>query len=467
MNKNEVVRLIGFNEFIYIIAKRKIIMIVITLISVLTAGYISFFMTSPVYQSQASVIVDKKGDSPSNENVQYDDVMMYQNLVKTYANIGSSDRIYAEASEKLNNSVPPDMIAKRVSVAPIEDTQMLTVSAQGESPKEALNLLKAVTNSFIEVSNSVYPAGDIRIVSDGKLPESPIKPNKRFNITVGFLIGIIFSIIIIFLLDYFDDKIKNIEDVKRNFSLPILGDIQMEEKIKGKQRELLIFKNSPESFVSQSYRILSTNIQSLGFDTNMKTILITSSSSSEGKSIISSNLALAIAEAGNKVLLLDCDLRMSSIHKKFNLSNQKGLSNLLIEKCKFEEVVQKYNNNLYILTSGEMCKNPSKNLSSIEMNRFLQEAKKLFDYIILDTPPVVCSSEAQILSKFVNGVLLVVASGQSEITKINRAIELLSHVKANVIGIVANKLKANKKDLKEYDNYYFKSIKDKKISISQ
>lgn len=230
MDKNEEVRLIGFNEFIYIIAKRKMIIIIITLVSTLIAGFISFFMMHSVYESQASVIVDKKGDNLSNQNVQYNDVIMYQNLVKTYANIGRSDNVYIKAAEKLNNGISQDVLAKSITIAPIEDTQMLTITAVGKSPKETLNSLEAVTASFIEVSDTVYPAGDIRIVNDGKLPRSPIKPDKKFNITIGFLLGIIVSIGLIFLLDYFDDTVESIEDIKRNFDLPILGTIQMEEK---------------------------------------------------------------------------------------------------------------------------------------------------------------------------------------------------------------------------------------------
>lgn len=229
MKKNEEIRLIGFNEFFYIMAKRKMIMIIITLISVLISGLISFFMISPVYESQASVIVDKRGDG-STQSVQYNDVIMYQNLVKTYANIGLSDKIYSEAAEKLNNTISAGELAKNTTIEPIEDTQMLTVTVNGTSPTKTLDSINSITSSFIEVANNVYPAGDIRIVNEGELPKAPIKPNKKFNIIVGFLIGILISIGLIFLLDYFDDTVESIEDIKRNFDLPILGTIQMEEK---------------------------------------------------------------------------------------------------------------------------------------------------------------------------------------------------------------------------------------------
>lgn len=220
---------------------------------------------------------------------------------------------------------------------------------------------------------------------------------------------------------------------------------------------MLIVKDNPKSCISEAYRTLRTNIQFSNFDNNIKTLLITSSSSCEGKSTVASNLAISIAESKNKVLLLDCDLRRPSIHKKFNLSNKNGLSNLLIGQYKFNEIVQKYDENLYVLTAGIIPPNPSELLSSNKMNDFLTKSKEYFDYIIVDTSPVGSISDAQALAALVDGVLLVLSSGESEAAEVNKAIELLRYVKANIIGIVANKLKYSKKIRKKYNDYYLKN----------
>lgn len=220
---------------------------------------------------------------------------------------------------------------------------------------------------------------------------------------------------------------------------------------------MLIVKDNPKSCTSEAYRTLRTNIQFSNFDNNIKTLLITSSSSCEGKSTVASNLAISIAESKNKVLLLDCDLRRPSIHKKFNLSNKNGLSNLLIGQYKFNEIVQKYDENLYVLTAGIIPPNPSELLSSNKMNDFLTKSKEYFDYIIVDTSPVGSISDAQALAALVDGVLLVLSSGESEAAEVNKAIELLRYVKANIIGIVANKLKYSKKIRKKYNDYYLKN----------
>lgn len=218
---------------------------------------------------------------------------------------------------------------------------------------------------------------------------------------------------------------------------------------------MLIVQDNPKSPISEAYRTLRTNIQFSNFDENMDTILVTSSGPSEGKSTVVSNLALTVAETGKKVLLIDCDLRKPSIHKKFNISNNRGISNLLIGQYKFTDVIQRHTENLYILTSGTIPPNPSEMLSSRKMKAFLEEARKTFDFIILDTPPVIAVTDAQLLSTMVGGVLLVVASGQAEIPAVQRTKELLDQVKANIIGVVVNKAEVHSGKSYGYYHYYY------------
>jgi capsular exopolysaccharide synthesis family protein len=225
---------------------------------------------------------------------------------------------------------------------------------------------------------------------------------------------------------------------------------------------MLIVQDNPKSPVSEAYRTLRTNIQFSSFDNELDTILVTSSGPSEGKSTTAANLALSMAEVDKKVLLIDCDLRKPSIHKKLNISNNKGLSNLLIGQFKFDEVAQKYSDNMCILTSGTVPPNPSEMLASKKMRQFLEEAKKIFDFIILDTPPVVAVTDAQLLSTMVGGVLLVVAAGQAEIGAAEKAKELLENVKANIVGVVLNKADVAGGKKYGYYHYYYGEGKKKK-----
>lgn len=218
---------------------------------------------------------------------------------------------------------------------------------------------------------------------------------------------------------------------------------------------MLIVEKEPKSIASEAYRTLRTNIQYSSFDKDVKTILITSSGPSEGKSTTAGNLALSMAQADKKVLLIDCDLRKPTVHKKFNISNEKGLSNYLIGEVSLDEVLEKYSDNLYLLTSGTIPPNPAEMLSSKKMKEFLNSMEDEFDSIIIDSPPVLAVTDAQILSTIVEGVLLVAASGQTEKEIIIRSKELLMKVKANILGVVLTKVPVNTGKGYGYSYYYY------------
>lgn len=214
-----------------------------------------------------------------------------------------------------------------------------------------------------------------------------------------------------------------------------------------------IVEKNPKSPISESYRTLRTNIQFSSFDKDIKTIVVTSSAPGEGKSTTVGNLALVMAQSGKKVLLIDCDLRKPTVHKKFKLSNQTGLTNILIEDKNSFEVIQKYNDNLYILTSGILPPNPAEVVASNKLKNFIEEMKNHFDYILIDSPPVIAVTDAQILSSFLDGVILVVSSGEAEKELVKKAKDLLDKVGANIIGVVLNKLEL--KSRKGYGYYYY------------
>lgn len=217
-------------KLIHLILKRKYILVTVTLVSVIISAIITFFIMKPVYQSQTTLIVDKKNATSSSQNLQYNDVMMYQTLTKTYATIGASDDVYSKASQKLNNVIAADKLVKRITITPQTGTQIITVSAKGDSPEEALNIVTAVSASFIEVSNSVFPSGDIRIVNNGKASQAPISPKKAQNLAIGFGVGLILSIGLILIMDYNNNTFENIDDIKAFTDIPVLGVIQLEEE---------------------------------------------------------------------------------------------------------------------------------------------------------------------------------------------------------------------------------------------
>lgn len=211
---------------------------------------------------------------------------------------------------------------------------------------------------------------------------------------------------------------------------------------------MFISEKEPQSVASESYRILRTNIEYSSFDKSLKTIVVTSSEANEGKTTTAGNLAISLAQNEKKVLLIDCDLRKGSLHRRFRVSNGEGLSEIIIGKSTVESAVKEVAKNLDIITTGNLPPNPSEMLGSNAMKVLINNFREVYDYIIFDTPPVLSVTDAQVLSGIVDGVLLVTSAEKTKRDNVINAKRLLDKVKANVIGVVFNKVDPKK------TNYY-------------
>lgn len=222
----------------------------------------------------------------------------------------------------------------------------------------------------------------------------------------------------------------------------------------------LIVKNSPKSPISEAYRGIRTNLQFANVDKNFKTIMVTSATAGEGKTTTLCNVAATLADAGNKILIMDCDLRKPRIHKFFNLSNAIGVTDILLNGYDYKKFVNKIEyNNISVLTSGHIPKNPSELLSSEAMKKFIELLKMEYDYIMIDTPPVVPVTDGVIMSTYIDRVIMVCSSGELNIDMGKRAKESLEKVGANILGVVLNKVPMN---AKKYEYYYYYHQKDGK-----
>ncbi|WP_062108607.1 CpsD/CapB family tyrosine-protein kinase [Bacillus niameyensis] len=217
-------------------------------------------------------------------------------------------------------------------------------------------------------------------------------------------------------------------------------------------RRKLITKLNPKSPISEQYRTIRTNIQFSAVDEEIRTLMVTSSGPSEGKSTTAANLAVVFAQQGKKVLLVDADLRKPTVHYTFGMVNTQGLTNLLTRQISLQEAVKTTDiETLNILTSGPIPPNPAELLSSKGMQTFLSAVKEEFDMIVFDTPPVLAVTDAQVLANQCDGTVLVVYSGKTEIESIQKTKDLLNAAKAKLLGVVLNNKKMDKTD---YYYYY-------------
>lgn len=224
----------------------------------------------------------------------------------------------------------------------------------------------------------------------------------------------------------------------------------------------LVTLNQSKSTVNEAYRTLQSNVSFSSTDQKLKTLTVTSPGVSEGKSTTSANLAITYSQTGQRVLLVDCDLRCPRIHHLFHLSNQQGLTNLLCLKQELDELKQSVRANLDVLTAGPLPPNPVEVLNSQGMKQFIETIGELYDIVIFDTPPVGILTDAALIAAHTDGTLLVVASGKSEIDLLKLAKEQLTHAKANLIGAVMTMVPIQYKNYYRYYEHYGLETKSKR-----
>jgi capsular exopolysaccharide synthesis family protein len=227
----------------------------------------------------------------------------------------------------------------------------------------------------------------------------------------------------------------------------------------------LIMENDSKSAASEAYRMLRTNIQFSSISREIRAVAITSSIPGEGKSTTACNYALSLAETGKKVLLIDCDLRKPTIHRRFKISNATGLTNILLGEATAESTICLTAGGLSVLSAGTLPPNPAEVVGSQRMKDFLHEMEKQYDYIVIDTPPLLAVADGQVISSISDGVLLVVESKKTPKDSVLKSKELLTNVHANILGVILNKCEVSNKTGYGYYYGYGQEKEDKKTSM--
>jgi succinoglycan biosynthesis transport protein ExoP len=341
-----------------------------------------------------------------------------------------------------------------------------SLTQQIETNRQIFNTLFQKQKELEITSND--SAGNVTIATPARLPRTPVGPARSRNIVVAFLLSLGIGVGLAFLLDYLDDTLKSVEDVDRYIHLPALALIPALRNertlLKGKTPSLSDEKESTalaliedvRSPVSEAYRHLRTSLLLSSAGQPPKTILVTSSQPSEGKTTTAVNTAVILAQTGVEVLIIDCDLRRPRVHTHFNLSNAKGLTNYLAGEPNTDNLFQPYDKlpNLKIMPSGPVPPNPAELLSSDEMRKLLNTMSERFTHIIVDSPPAISFTDASILSTMTDGVMLVVHGGKSSRAVVRRAKQQLLDVGAHIYGVVLNNVKLEGSNSYYYYGYY-------------
>ncbi len=370
---------------------------------------------------------------------------------------------------------------KKMAILPDTEVELARLQRNNSINERIFTMLKEkYADAQIAEKSKV---GNIRIVEEASLPYLPIKPNKKMNLIIALVLGIGLGIGSALLIHSLDPKITTYDDVRRYVGLPILGSIphisisdsdideieQMIKKETGSEKEkLLDFRKqiearlitnyAPKSSASEAFRILRTNILAKKKTDKSMVIIVTSAGPKEGKTTIHSNLAIAIAQLGAKAILLDLDLRRPMVHTLFNLEKEYGISDFLMdENSDVENYIKKTSiSSLDIITSGYIPPNPSELLASPRMDDLIEQCRAKYDYILMDSPPVIAVTDTMVLANKTDAIILVVRIRKADKLVIKRARELMDNINIPITGAIINGIRPQKYySSYEYNYYYY------------
>lgn len=379
--------------------------------------------------------------------------------------ISSMESRYKAALAK-ENALRKDFEAARAvtSQQNLAQIQMNMLEQQLETDKQYASMLLQRQRE-VQIKDSDR-TNNISVVNTAR-PGTLVGPPRLRNIFIALFLALAAGIGLAFLLDYLDDSLKSIDDVDRYLHLPTLALIPASrsdsQRLKGKvvppeesEAAALALINDVRSPAAEAYRHLRTSLLLSSAGQPPKTILVTSSQPSEGKTTTAVNTAVMLAQTGVEVLIIDCDLRRPRVHSHFGVGSAPGLTNYLSGESDLESVLQTNEKlpQLKLLTSGPIPPNPAELLGSNEMRKLLAELTDRFTHVIIDSPPAISFTDASVLSTFVDGVMLVVHGGRSSRAVVRRAKQQLLDVGANIFGIVLNNVKLESQDYYYYGGYY-------------
>jgi len=284
------------------------------------------------------------------------------------------------------------------------------------------------------------PLSNARVTSPAEIPDSPVRPRKLLNLVLGVMLGIGLAVGMASLVDMLDDRVHSEDDAEASSQSPVLATVPFTRE---ENQRRLVDNPQKTSLLLESYRMLRTNIVLSAVDRPIRSLVITSTQPGEGKTLTAANLAVAIALNGNKVILVDADLRRPSVGKFFGLTNEVGLTSLIAGLGEMSEVLQETKvAGLRVLCSGPIPPNPPELLNSEAARACFAQIKEEADFVVFDTPPALALADAQVVSDMADAVLLVTSVGEVGKRALGRTSELLAQTRAKMLGVVLNKVKA-------------------------
>ena len=426
-------------DYLRIMRRRWRIIVACLLTAVAVAALVTFTMT-PIYASSARLFVST---TPSDTGEAYQGSLFASQRVTSYADLVDGREMLTRVIDELDLEIQPDELAEKIDATVVPETVILEITAEDPDPATAQALAQTSAEELVTfVDDLETPPGQTQapikasVVDSAPRPESPVSPQPIRNLGLAAVLGLLLGLGLAVLREMLDTSVKSAEDVLVSADAPVMGHITFDSSAVKTPLITSLGSHAPRV---ESSRILRTNMQFVDVDHNSKAFVVSSSVPREGKTTTATNLAIALAQAGQKVLLMDGDLRRPQVASILGIEPAVGLTTVLVGSMPLADAVQKHSvPNLWVLTSGATPPNPSELIQSHAMAEVLTQARQDYDIIVIDAPPLLPVTDAALLARQADGALLVVRHGSTTRDQLAMAAERLGAVEAKTLGAVLN-----------------------------
>jgi capsular exopolysaccharide synthesis family protein len=428
---------VDWREALRAVVRHWWLVVVATVVSVGIAGVLTA-TAEPQYRSSLTFFVSAPGQGVTES---YQGGLFSQQRVKSYAALLNGDRLAAAIASSPRIDLPASAIRSKISGRVVPDSVLLEVTVTDTDPRRARAIASELARDFVALVEDLEtppgartPAATVAVVSGPSLNLTPVSPQPVRNLGVGLVLGLLLGVAAALTRSALDVTISSADQLRQLTGMPVLSNIPLEAAAKGSP---LIMSEDPQSTFAEAVRHLRTNLRYVDVDHELRVMVITSSVESEGKSTTAVNLALAFARAGQRVLLIEADLRRPKISNYLGIEGAVGLSNVLAGLAEYEDVVQPWGQHeFWVLPGGFVPPNPSELLGSRQMADLVARVRNQFDIVLIDAPPLLPVTDAAVVAKLADGAVLVVRHGRTSRARITAAVTSLHTIDVRILGTV-------------------------------
>jgi capsular exopolysaccharide synthesis family protein len=446
-------------DYLRILRKRTKSIVFSTLLCAATALGISL-VTVPVYQGSAKLLVVAKTEPGGGTASAYEGALLSQQLVKSFSQILES-RATAEAALRLDpQPLTARQLQARIRAEPVTETLLINLSVEDTDPARARRLTNSVARAFTEAVPKLQTGSALQVslVEPALTPTSPARPRTKLNVTLGLVLGVMLGVGLAFLREFVDRTVKTPEELEAAAGVAVVGTIPPFKAAK----QPIPVAAEPRTPAAEAFRKLRTNFAFLGVDRESLCCVITSPTAADGKSTVVANLAIALSQTGQRVALVDADLRKPSLHRTFGLQQRVGTTTVLLDQADVFDALQQPNqDHPAILTSGQLPPNPSELLGSRRMEQLLKELRGAFDVVLVDCAPLLPVTDPMVVSRFTDGILLITRAAVTTRDQVNAAKMACAKAGATLFGTVLNASPVTDANQYAYYAYYGESARKK------